>query len=55
MTELEKKQSIVIGAGSMVTESIPDSAIACENPCQIKKRNPPFKPQVDQSSETSAL
>ncbi len=28
--------NVVIGAGSVVTESIPDNAIACGNPCQIR-------------------
>ena len=45
--------NVVIGAGSVVTESIPDNAIACGNPCQIKKWNPPLKSQIDQSSETT--
>ena len=35
--------NVVIGAGSVVTESIPDNAIACGNPCQIRKWNPPRK------------
>lgn len=39
----------VIGAGSVVTESIPDNAIACGNPCQIRKWNPPLKQQVGES------
>lgn len=30
---------VVIGAGSVVTESIPDNAIACGNPCKILKWN----------------
>lgn len=29
----------VIGAGSVVTSSIPDNAVACGNPCVIKKLN----------------
>lgn len=45
----------VIGADSVVTESIPDNAIACGNPCQIRKWNPPLKQQVNQSGPTSAL
>ena len=45
----------VIGAGSVVTESIPDNAIACGNPCQIRKWNPPLKQQVNQSGPASAL
>lgn len=28
----------VVGAGSVVTESIPDNAVACGNPARIKKR-----------------
>ena len=28
----------VIGAGSVVTESIPAGAVACGNPCKVKKR-----------------
>ena len=35
--------NVVIGAGSVVTQSIPDNAIACGNPCQISKWNPPLK------------
>ena len=27
---------VVIGAGSVVTESIPDGAVACGNPCTVK-------------------
>ena len=27
----------VIGAGSVVTESIPANAVACGNPCKVKK------------------
>ena len=34
--------NVVIGAGSVVTESIPDNAIACGNPCRVKKYNPPI-------------
>lgn len=34
--------NVVIGAGSVVTESIPDNAIACGNPCRVKKYNPPL-------------
>ncbi|HIS68720.1 MAG TPA: sugar O-acetyltransferase [Candidatus Gallacutalibacter stercoravium] len=47
--------NVVIGAGSVVTESIPDNAIACGNPCQIKKRNLRLNLQVTQSGETTAL
>ena len=47
--------NVVIGAGSVLTESIPDDAIACGNPCQVKKWNPPLKSQVDQSRRTSAF
>ncbi len=47
--------NVVIGAGSVVTESIPDNAIACGNPCQIRKWNPPLKQQVNQSGPASAL
>ena len=32
----------VIGAGSVVTQSIPDNAVACGNPCKIRKWNPPL-------------
>lgn len=35
-------ENVVIGAGSMVKESIPDNAIACGNPCQVKKWNSPL-------------
>ena len=35
--------NVVIGAGSVVTKSIPDNAVACGNPCQIRKWNPPMK------------
>lgn len=38
--------NVVIGAGSVVTESIPDNAIACGNPCQIKKWNPPISKEI---------
>ena len=31
----------VIGAGSVVTQSIPDNVVACGNPCKIRKWNPP--------------
>lgn len=34
--------NVVVGAGSVVTESIPDNAIACGNPCKIKKWNLPL-------------
>ncbi len=47
--------NVVIGAGSVVTESIPDNAIACGNPCKIVKWNPPLKQQANQSGSTSAL
>lgn len=40
--------NVVIGAGSVVTESIPDNAIACGNPCKIKKWNPPLKASDNQ-------
>lgn len=29
----------VVGAGSVVTESVPDNSVACGNPARIKKRN----------------
>lgn len=32
----------VIGAGSVVTQSIPNNAVACGNPCKIRKWNPPL-------------
>lgn len=35
--------NVVIGAGSVVTESIPDNAIACGNPCQVRKWNSPLQ------------
>ncbi len=47
--------NVVIGAGSVVTESIPDNAIACGNPCQVRKWNPPLKQQVNQGGNTAAL
>lgn len=47
--------NVVIGAGSVVTESIPDNAIACGNPCQIRKWNPPLKQQVKQGHSAAAL
>lgn len=47
--------NVVIGAGSVVTESIPDNAIACGNPCQIRKWNPPLKEQVNLSGHPAAL
>ena len=33
----------VIGAGSVVTSSVPDNAIACGNPCTVKSYNPALK------------
>lgn len=47
--------NVVIGAGSVVTESIPDNAIACGNPCKIKKWNPPLSQSVNQGDHTAAL
>ena len=47
--------NVVIGAGSVVTDSIPDNAIACGNPCQIRKLNPPLKQQEGQSVKTSTF
>lgn len=41
--------NVVIGAGSVVTESIPDNAIACGNPCKIKKWNPPLMERKQES------
>ena len=38
--------NVVIGAGNVVTKSIPDNAVACGNPCQIRKWNPPMKDTV---------
>lgn len=35
--------NVVIGAGSVVTESIPDNAVACGNPCKIRKWNTPIE------------
>lgn len=47
--------NVVIGAGSVVTESIPDNAIACGNPCQIKKWNPPLEQSVNQGDQKVAF
>lgn len=47
--------NVVIGAGSVVTDSIPDNAIACGNPCQIRKWNPLLKQQEGQSGKTSTF
>lgn len=47
--------NVVIGAGSVVTESIPDNAIACGNPCKIRKWNPPLKQQVNLCSNAAAF
>ena len=47
--------NVVVGAGSVVTESIPDNAIACGNPCKVKKWNLPLKQSVKQDSNTAAL
>lgn len=47
--------NVVIGAGSVVTESIPDNAIACGNPCKIKKWNSPLKQSANQGDHTAAL
>ena len=42
--------NVVIGAGSVVTESVPDNAIACGNPCRIRKWNLPLSQELFQSS-----
>ena len=47
--------NVVIGAGSVVTQSIPDNAIACGNPCQVRKWNLPLRLQQDESGHTSEL
>lgn len=47
--------NVVIGAGSVVTESIPDNAIACGNPCKILKWNPPLKQQAHLRNGNAAL
>ena len=47
--EIEIGDNVVIGAGSVVTESIPDNAIACGNPCKIKKWNPPLMEKKHES------
>ncbi len=39
--------NVVIGAGSIVTKSIPDNAIAYGNPCKISKWNPPISQSVN--------
>lgn len=41
----------VIGAGSVVTESIPDNAVACGNPCKVKKWNPPLPAELRMRKE----
>lgn len=46
--------NVVIGAGSVVTKSIPDNAIACGNPCQIKKWNEPLSQRVLQGGDQTA-
>ena len=38
----------IVGAGSVVTKSIPDHAIAGGVPCQILKWNPPLSHQTEQ-------
>ncbi len=38
--------NVVIGAGSVVTGSIPDNAVACGNPCRMKKWNPPVSKEM---------
>lgn len=35
--------NVVIGAGSVVTEPIPDNAVAAGNPCRVIRYNPPLK------------
>ena len=45
--------NVVIGAGSVVTESVPDNAIACGNPCQIRKWNHPLTPDAGKGSKIS--
>ena len=37
--------NVVIGAGSVVMASIPDNAIACGNPCKVKRWNRPSAQQ----------
>ena len=39
--------NVVIGAGSIVTKSIPDNAIAYGNPCKICKWNPQISQSVN--------
>ena len=46
--------NVVIGAGSVVTHSIPDNAVACGNPCKVRKWNPPLG-QKDEESGKAAV
>ena len=47
--------NVVIGAGSVVTESIPGNAVACGNPCKVVKWNAPLSQQRDQDSIQTAV
>ena len=47
--------NVVIGAGSVVTKSIPDHAIAGGVPCQILKWNPPLSHQTEQDGDCPAI
>ena len=46
--------NVVIGAGSVVAESVPDNAVACGNPCRILKWNPPLKRSENQGGSPAA-
>ena len=47
--------NVVIGAGSVVTHSIPDNAVACGNPCKVRKWNPPLGQKKDEESGKAAV
>ena len=38
MTEKQKRDNAVIGAGSIVTKDIPANCVAVGNPCKVVKR-----------------
>ena len=39
LTQWHKAKNVVIGAGSIVTKSIPDNVIAAGSPCRVIRRN----------------
>lgn len=45
--------NVVIGAGSVVTEPIPDNAVAAGNPCRVIRYNPPLNIAAVKSEKLS--